>query len=449
MEIKQSRHTIKMLEKMQNWGLEQIEQIDDDIEKLEENGKAIVEYLNDLHFSSPLGTALRVHIADKYSTFFDEKSGAYTFVLKNGEQVKTKDYNSDDYDFTKDDLAQYTDIIISIIETYNADCAEKIMKKLTRQEIRRLLKATTCQRSKMFLLGFALHMNEMEMHKFLTDILAEQTYNYRNPHEIIALFCQSHEEHNTYSEYLRMVNEYDSLEEVSSKEKDDYTLFAKSAMQTDINTEEELMAFLAENKANFKGYSFTAYNEFKKLYDEAMSKSTYITRRYETKKVENNEQLAKEILTFIPRATFEKEQDDKKIVTNDFIPVSRGDEGSKSPKIKTTDLPKEITKNLLISDRLDDLLKKKKAVERKDLVFMKFYVFSLYLREKEEYLISDYFIFVDECNDLLIRCGMSRLYAGNRFENLIMLSLAASRPYDMFGDIIESTFFNEPSIDIF
>ncbi|MGN1418325.1 MAG: hypothetical protein ACI4W6_03265 [Acutalibacteraceae bacterium] len=439
-----SKYTQRLINKMQDWGLV-IEEIDDDIAKLGENGKAIVKYLNDIHFSMPLGIALRIHLCDKFSDSYDEVSRLYTFTLTNGTQVKTKDCNSENYDFTAEDLSEYTEVFISIIEKYNSESAEAIMSKLTKQEIRRMLKSETCLRNKMFLISFALHMNHKETNKFLTDILAEQTYNYRNPEEIIALFCQSHEEYNSYAEYERLKNRFNSLEFNDTEKKEQYTKFAKNAMESDIETEEELMDFLAENKANFTGYSQTAFEEFKRLYDQALSKATYMTSSYEFKPVTNPEQLSKEMLKCIPRATFEKTKDGKKIVSNDFINIYNGEKGQKSKKTKTTDLPKEITKNLPIADRLSDLLNRKKPVERKDLVFMKFYVFSLYLQEKEEYLVNDYFVFLDECNDILLRSGMSKLYAGNRFENLIMLSLFSSNPFEMFENIIENTFINEPS----
>ena len=101
--------------------------------------------------------------------------------------------------------------------------------------------------------------------------------------------------------------------------------------------------------------------------------------------------------------------------------------------------------NLLMKDRLDDLIRQLKPVERKDLVFLRFYVFSLDLQENGgEYSFSDYEIFMEECNDMLLRCGMSRLYPANRFENLIMLSLLAAYPFEMFENIIEYSFMNEP-----
>ena len=45
---------------------------------------------------------------------------------------------------------------------------------------------------------------------------------------------------------------------------------------------------------------------------------------------------------------------------------------------------------------------------------------------------------------MLVRCGMSKLYPANRFENLILISLVSSNPFEMFEDIIEASFFNEP-----
>ena len=219
------------------------------------------------------------------------------------------------------------------------------------------------------------------------------------------------------------------------------------------------------NVSNFYGYSETTYNEFISLYIKASSflLSSNIKPNFEGKTLDerigiikelikkdnliNPEQLAKEMLACIPRVTTERIKNGKKIISNDFINIYNGEGGQNSKKIKTTELPKRITMNLPVSDRLWDLIRREKPVDRKDIVFMKFYVFSLYLQEKDEYSAEDYFIFIDECNDLLVRCGMSRLYPGNRFENLIMLSLLASNPFEMFENIIEFSFMNEPKPD--
>ena len=149
--------------------------------------------------------------------------------------------------------------------------------------------------------------------------------------------------------------------------------------------------------------------------------------------IENTEQLARKMLEFIPRYTSESEKNGKKVVTNDFISVSNGDVSS-GKKVQTTTLPKEITMNLLMKDRLDDLIRHLKPIERKDIVFLKFYLFSLEIAERD-YTANDYKIFMEECNDMLARCGMSRLYLANRFENLIMLSLLSSNPFTFFAHV--------------
>lgn len=466
----------KMLDaKMNDWGLERIYEIEDNIEKLEENEEEIIKYLNNIRYSLPLGIALRRYICTKFG--IKTKDG-YKVTLSDETSYILKDFQSDDYDLQNDDIKEYIEIFQFINEKYNTDESDNLSLEIPKPEIRRLLRSTTyCLRSKMFLLSFALHMNNKEMEKFLTDVLAEQTYNYRDPEEIIAMFCQSDERINTYPDYLRIKAKFSEAVKKNPIENnsqiENYTAFARVSFENEIKNEEELIAFLISNIPNFAGYSQTAYNEFVILYNKALEKSklqslsndeylvsddatTYdkrseqkerIDRAIRLQKVKNTEQLAKAMLQFLPRASSKRIKNDKVIVSNDFISISNGEAGQKSKKIQTTTLPKEITMNMLVSDRLDDLIRQIKPVTRKDLVFMRFYVFSLDLIDKGSYLQSDYRDFIDECNSMLVRCGMSRLYPANRFENLVLLSLLSSNPFEMFENIIEHSFINEPEFE--
>lgn len=466
----------KMLDaKMNDWGLERIYEIEDNIEKLEENEEEIIKYLNNIRYSLPLGIALRRYICTKFG--IKTKDG-YKVTLSDETSYILKDFQSDDYDLQNDDIKEYIEIFQFINEKYNTDESDNLSLEIPKPEIRRLLRSTTyCLRSKMFLLSFALHMNNKEMEKFLTDVLAEQTYNYRDPEEIIAMFCQSDERINTYPDYLRIKAKFSEAVKKNpiknNSQIENYTAFARTSFENEIKTEEELIAFLISNIPNFAGYSQTTYNEFVILYNKALEKSklqslsndeylvsddatTYdkrseqkerIDRAIRLQKVKNTEQLAKAMLQFLPRASSKRIRNDKVIVSNDFISISNGEAGQKSKKIQTTTLPKEITMNMLVSDRLDDLIRQIKPVTRKDLVFMRFYVFSLDLIDKGSYLQSDYRDFIDECNSILVRCGMSRLYPANRFENLVLLSLLSSNPFEMFENIIEHSFINEPEFE--
>ena len=441
----------QMLEtKINDWGLEKIYEIEDNITSLEKNESEIIEYLRDIRYSLPLGTALRRYICNK----FGEKRGeAYVVRLSdNDKSYMLKDFASDDYDLQNDDIKEYIELFQAINIKYNSAENGRLYLEIPKHEIRRLLRSTTyCLRAKMFLVSFALHMDSGETRKFLTDVLAEQTYNYRDPDEIIAFYCQSNECVNSYGHFLRIKRMFSEAVEASEPNLDkpigNYTEFARESFENTILSENDLIGFLVANIPNFAGYSQTAYNEFMILYEKAMQKSSIYQIGDESHKlirVTNSEQLAKAMLEFVPRATFEREKNGKTVYSSDFISISNGEAGQKSKKAQTTSLPKEITMNMLVSDRLDDLRSEKKPVTRKDLVFLKFYVFSRDLEEKQKYSQDDYLDFIDECNAMLIRCGMSRLYPANRFENLILLSLLSSRPFDMFGNIIEYSFFNEP-----
>lgn len=445
----QDNYTQMLETKINDWGLDKIYEIEDNITSLEKNESEIIEYLSDIRFSLPLGVALRRYICNKFGEKCDK---GYLVKLSNGRSYSLKDYASNDYDLKNDDVKEYVEIFQTINSQFNTSDEGTLYLELPKPEIRRLLRATTyCLRTKMFLVSFALHMNSEEMRKFLTDVLAEQTYNYRDPNEIIAFYCQSNESINSYGHYLRIKKLFNDAVEASEPNLDkpinNYTEFARNSFENEIKSEEDLIQFLIANIPNFAGYSQTAYNEFIILYEKALKKSKVyqITDgSHKLIQVTNSEQLAKAMLEFVPRATFEREKNGKTIYSSDFISISNGEAGQKSKKVQTTTLPKEITMNMLVSDRLEDLRKEKKSVTRKDLVFMKFYVFSRDLEEKQKYSQEDYLDFIDECNAMLMRCGMSRLYPANRFENLILLSLLSSKPFDMFGNIIEYSFFNEP-----
>lgn len=467
--------TDRLISKMSDFE-EMIYDIEDGISSLSENEEAIIEYLKDIRCSMPMGLALRRYLCSKFSNGYTEDAENVVFTLDDGRKITVRNYTSDDYDILEDDVKEYTDICVYLNEKYNANTEGVVVLDITKAEFRRLIRSTTvCLRSKMFLLSFALHMNAEEVTKFLTDVLAEQSYNYRDPDEIIAYFCHTHEEVNSYPEFLRIKEEYAkraSVPNPDNVERENYTWYAKIVMTVQVSDEQDLYRFLLSNSANFNGYSKTAYSEFMMLYNAALEKTeiqtlsndeylTYseattaeqlkeredrINKAIGMQKVTNTEQLARRMLQCIPRATTEKiKSDGKKVVTNDFIPIYNGEGGQKSKKVQTTMLPKEITMNLLMKDRLDDLIRQLKPVDRKDLVFLKFYLLSLDLQKKDEYTALDYRVFMDECNEMLVRCGMSKLYPANRFENLILISLVSSNPFEMFEDIIEASFFNEPA----
>ena len=59
-------YTKIMHAKINDWGLERIYEIEDDIQSLEQNEQAIIDYLKDIRCSMPLGLALRRYLCGKF-----------------------------------------------------------------------------------------------------------------------------------------------------------------------------------------------------------------------------------------------------------------------------------------------------------------------------------------------------------------------------------------------
>lgn len=446
--------------------------IEDGVGSFEENRRAIVEYLSSCDCGMSLGLELRRYICKEYATAQTDSDGnvtGYIIGLPDGRELSVGNYAVDGYDITTEDIRPYTDAFMGINAYFNSNEAGELVSDITRAEASRLLKIPeSVRRDKIFKICFALHMSEEDAYLFLTKYLCERTYNYRSPDEAIAYYCFAHKEVNNYPAYLRMKTEYErraAVTPITDEERKGFTLYAERAFKSSIVTEEELYDFLLSNRANFNKFSQTAFAEYTKLYEKIKKKpicrvthgDTYLEpfdpakgKRYdeyvedmndffEYRQPENPEQMAKAMLTFIPRISIEKKDKNGNVVTvNDFVSVKN------SGDHPTNDLPNAIVSNLMVSDRINDLLKQKKAVERKDLVFMKFFLFFYEISETSDEVQSAkcYNMFIDECNDMLHRSGYSELSPLNKYENLILLSLVSDIPFEMFGMIIENSFFD-------
>ncbi|MCR5040725.1 MAG: hypothetical protein K6C36_01350, partial [Clostridia bacterium] len=233
--------------------------IDEGLRSVSDSEKTIVDYLGGVCCSLSLGLAMRRYLCGKFGA--ELPSGDKRFTLSDGRVMVVKNYLRADYDVAVDDVDAYCEIIFDIYRTFNPAMD---VPGFTKTEIRRLLRLdSACRREKMFDISFALHMNRDETSKFLTDVLAEQSYNPRNPEEIIALFCQSNRAYNRYSEYKRLIGRWRAVSAYADGGKTlaDYTNVAGRKLSNELSGEEELFEFLNRNAHNFNGFSETAYKE--------------------------------------------------------------------------------------------------------------------------------------------------------------------------------------------
>ena len=80
---------------------------------------------------------------------------------------------------------------------------------------------------------------------------------------------------------------------------------------------------------------------------------------------------------------------------------------------------------------------------------MRLLFFIVFCKEVEEdYFENQYYIltdkrriqFINDCNALLDKCGMARLYPANAFDNLLMIALRGDVPRDIFDEIFYHSF---------
>jgi len=449
------------------------------IERSETNDE-IIRFLCEVDTSLPLGYLLRRYIYKNHCVIC-EADGKYYYTLKDGTKVALSPIYTNivtvtdadgithseaffcDEQFTipytlETDLEKYVSVFLDIAIKYAstdpdaANDASKVELPFDKTEMRRLLRVTgACTRKKMFDISFALHMNSDATTEFLTRALAEQTYNFRNPDEIIAYFCQSTEQYNSYADYLRLCAQFKSISEAADAatltQRDDYSRICATTIRETISTENELMSFLMANRHEFTGFSKRVYDQFIRYYS---SLKKLLGIHVQGRPFDNDEQFARELVSFTPRYTHETVRNDRTIYSGEFMRISNK---STAKKPQTTTMAKEITENLPFRERLEDLVRKEKPVERKDLIFFFFHLFFIKLYREHQlehpdkdfvFSTSQYKTFKEQCNNMLVECGMSPLYPANKFDKFILITLFADDPLEIFDYIFANSFFNEP-----
>lgn len=193
-------------------------------------------------------------------------------------------------------------------------------------------------------------------------------------------------------------------------------------METGISTPDQLFAFLRQYRPNFDGSSRTVYNNFMNLYEEALKCAQCMNPGAEA--IDNPESLAKEIFSCIPRTVRDG------ALEGDFVKINAN----------TSSLYSGVLNSALLSDRMRKIIKGSVAAQKKDLIILYFYIFCTQIELKGGNCIYNYETFRFEMNAILMECGMSGLYALNRFDNLVILSFWSVNPYEFFGEIINESF---------
>lgn len=391
-----------------------------------------IEYLNDKRNTMNFSFELRRFICKKFGE--KTKDNKYICLLKN--EKEDKKIILDSYDLDNFSLKEYEDLILFYGKKNNVHISRADARRWVKDEV-------SCKRHKLFQISFALEMTIEETNMFLTKILCEQGYNFRNEEEIIYYFCRKNNiSYDRATELIEIVSNIEDNKKL--EDKDIYTKHFKKEVEV-INSEEELLDYIKKNKHNFKGFSKTAKEKF----IEALNTALELAKLKENFKNMNKDKLEQVMLDGYPRGE-KKYGEDEKECRKEF-------ESVKGSRIK------DILDNITKRDKMDAIIKDKRAVTRKDLIFLNFFNRAV-LSNGEERVVHDgkygeeskyYFdlaqnnpienmkSFREEMDDILMEVSMGKLYIPNKFDNFILLSLCYDKPLEYFQDLIEESFYNK------
>ena len=313
----------------------------------------------------------------------------------------------------------YRDIVVeSFKETYTPKSMNPTSTKLT-SLVNNWLNQASVKRETVFLLGFGLRMSVEDVSDFLTRVLREQDFDFRNPDEVIYWYCYFH--HYGFHKAEEYKERYASL----TPNKD----YSKALMVYDgglcLDTEERLFDYLAYVKAGTDdpmSEKSRAFQEFLKLYQHAQA--IEIMQKDEEEKGRDKIWTAGDITP----------SDVEKVICSG-IPINKM---GNLKKMSASILAKHFSQKRFSRQRITSILNHKIPVERFDLITLEFFIVSQEMEDEDPY--NRYRHFLEEIQPILQECGMSEIYIVNPYECFLLMCLLTDCPLAVFADIWEMSY---------
>lgn len=315
----------------------------------------------------------------------------------------------------------YRDIVI---DSFHETCTPKSMKP-TSAKLSSLannwLSQASVKRETVFLLGFGLRMSVEDVSDFLTRVLREQDFDFRNPDEVIYWFCYSN--HFGYYKAEEYKEKYVLLEP-NKDAKEAAKIYAGGLC---LDTDEKLFKFLAHVKAGVDdpmSEKSQAFQEFIRLLHHTKEIIAAMYQKDEEEKKRGKVWKASDISA----------SDVEKVICSG-IPVNKM---GNLKKMSASILAKHFSQKRFSRQRITSILNHKLPVERFDLITLEFFIVSQEMEDEDPY--QRYRHFLDEIQVILDKCGMGEFYIVNPYECFLLMCLLTDCPLAVFADIWEMSY---------
>lgn len=314
----------------------------------------------------------------------------------------------------------YRDIIMeSFRETYTPKSMTPTTAKLS-SLVNNWLSQASVKRDTVFLLGFGLRMSSEDVSEFLTRVLREQDFDFRNPEEVIYWYCYC--KHLKYGEAERYLEKYRAL--TPSVRNPGEVIYGTDLC---LDNEEQLMDYLAYIKASVedpRSEKSVAFQEFMRLLNRAKEIIAEMYQRGEEEKRSGKIWKPENISA----------SDVEKVICSGIPINSMGNLKRMSASI----LARHFSQKRFSRQRINNILNHKFPVERFDLITLEFFIVSQEMQDEDPYI--RYRHFLDEIQEILTRCGMSEINIVNPYECFLLMCLLTDCPLAVFADIWEMSY---------
>ena len=362
-------------------------------------------------------------------------------------------------DYEAVDIRDYQEIIIETFKENRTPASfEETTAKISALA-KNWLTQESVKRQVVFLLGFGLNMSVNDVSEFLVKALKERDFNFKDPLEIIYWYCFKNKF--KFSKMLKLKEAFDNLPPSKNNSIYDEKTGIVRDMFKDVSDDAELMNYLAAFKTDERKniYSVTAYKWFDNLYLKTKEIIAAYYNRDEEDEIEkqiqeymDETQGSSRLSDLDKKNHTDKMRKERKIWTADHITESDAekilcggtpvDSSGNLMKIPSSSLLSKHFKNKRLSrQHLNDVLSKKIAVERFDLITLNFFIFS----QDEKYNANvnnqrRFNDFMDNTNDILNDCSMGELYIANPYECFLLMCIVSDDPFPNYTEIIEKSF---------
>ena len=303
--------------------------------------------------------------------------------------------------------------------------------------------STVITREIMYKLCFALNMDEIATQNFFYKGFLERPFNYKSVRESIYYFCLKYRK--SYTEAMTILKKVESTPMIENPDADNITSVIASRIRN-IQTEEELITYLIENRSGFIHHNNSAYQLIEEellpsCMDLATQESERMTaqttnKQNKTAQINTIDKLLSVIYGYHARATLNY----NKVFSNSISNKT----ASKFPRLIKENFPQRQQFSHILGHTAST------GVIRKALIILKFYEFftKSYLSNPISSIPNPDICeeFVDEMNTTLELCGYVQLYWRNPFDWMIghcaQEASEGGNPVDCLRNLIETFYLS-------